>query len=235
MTTVARHVQFTARPGSGDQLAELLLEAAKGLRGTPGCDQYVVSRSSSDPDVILVDERWGSAAELEQAEAGLEDDPQVAKVLALLDPERPVQRVDAQPLGGVGLFPRPQEGVTHRNLLDVEDQAPGFGVGHVGEARFATGELGLERTGLALHRINADTRQAFGHRHVEAEEVYVVLAGSGRAQVDDQTIELTARDALRVGPRMARAFEGGPEGMELLVAGARCLGDGEILQGWWGD
>lgn len=235
MTTVARHVQFTARPGSGDELAQLLLAVAEQLRGTVGCDQYVISRGSEDPDVICVDERWSSAEDLERASAGLRDDPQVAAVLALLDPDRPVARIDLVPLGGVGDLPPARDGITHLNLLDLPDKAAGFGLGHVGEARFVTADLGLERTGVSLHHVRPGARQAFGHRHGEAEELYVVLSGGGRARVDDELVDLAPHDALRVGPRTVRAFEAGPEGLELLAVGPRRPGDGEMLHGWWND
>jgi hypothetical protein len=38
-------------------------------------------------------------------------------------------------------------------------------------------------------------------------------------------------DAIRVSPEVARAFEAGPEGLELLVFGPRRAGDTEILSG----
>ncbi len=34
---------------------------------------------------------------------------------------------------------------------------------------------------------------------------------------------------------MTRAFEGGPEGIEVLAVGARHDGDGEVFPGWWSD
>ena len=40
-------------------------------------------------------------------------------------------------------------------------------------------------------------------------------------------------DALRVAPTVTRAFEAGPDGLELLAFGPRHKGDGETIQGWW--
>jgi hypothetical protein len=37
-------------------------------------------------------------------------------------------------------------------------------------------------------------------------------------------------DAIRVAPTVARAFEAGPDGLELLVFGPRHQGDGEVLK-----
>ena len=38
-------------------------------------------------------------------------------------------------------------------------------------------------------------------------------------------------DAIRISPPIARAFEAGPDGLELLVFGPRHAGDGEVLSG----
>lgn len=120
------------------------------------------------------------------------------------------------------------------NLREVDDRAPQFGLGDIQEARFAREQLGAERIGLALQLIKPGKRQAFAHRHREAEEIYVVLAGSGRVKLDDHIHEVRPLDAIRVAPQVARAFEAGPEGLELLVFGPHHSGDGEIVrEGFW--
>jgi len=88
---------------------------------------------------------------------------------------------------------------------------------------------------LSHHRLRADTRQPFGHRHERAEEVYVVIAGSGRVKLDDEIAELRPLDAVRVAPAVTRAFEAGPDGLELLAFGPRHDGDGELFPGWWSE
>ena len=124
---------------------------------------------------------------------------------------------------------------THKKLTEVEDSAPKFGFDEVQEARFATKDLEAEDTGVSHHRVKPNRKQAFAHKHDEAEEVYVVVAGSGRVKLDDEVIELTELDALRVSPGVIRCFEGGPDGIELIVFGARHDGDGETFPGWWSD
>jgi mannose-6-phosphate isomerase-like protein (cupin superfamily) len=124
---------------------------------------------------------------------------------------------------------------TLKKLTDVEDSAPKFGLDEIGEARFASGALDTERTGVSYHRLKPDRRQAFGHKHENAEEVYVVLAGSGRVKLDDEIVELEPLDALRVAPGVVRAFEAGPDGLDVLAFGSRHEGDGEMIQGWWSD
>jgi mannose-6-phosphate isomerase-like protein (cupin superfamily) len=124
---------------------------------------------------------------------------------------------------------------THKNLAEVEDSAPKFGVPDYQQARFASEDLDVERTGVSYHRLDANKRQAFGHKHEQAEEVYVVIAGSGRIKLDDEIVEIDTLDAIRIAPEVTRALEAGPDGLELLAFGARHKGDGEIIPQWWSD
>ncbi len=125
---------------------------------------------------------------------------------------------------------------TVKNLADVEDAAAKFGFGETQESRFAARDLGAQQTGLSLHRLKPGKRQPFGHRHAEVEEVYVVLAGSGRVRLGDDTVDLTRLDAVRVAAGVTRAFEAGDDGLELLAVSPQRTDDrGELLEGWWGD
>jgi len=124
---------------------------------------------------------------------------------------------------------------THKKLTEVEDSAPKFGFEEVQEARFATADLGAEDTGIAHIRVKPGKRQGFAHKHDDAEEIYVVVAGSGRVKLDDDIVELTVLDAIRVSPGVTRQFEAGPDGIEVVVVGARHDNDGEIVPGWWTD
>jgi uncharacterized cupin superfamily protein len=124
---------------------------------------------------------------------------------------------------------------TLKNLAEVDDSAPKFGYAEVQEARFAKDELEAEQTGVSYQRVKPGKRQAFAHRHERAEEVYVVLRGSGQAKLDDDIVEVRALDAIRVAPGVTRAFQAGPDGLELLAVGPRHDGDGAVLPGWWSD
>jgi mannose-6-phosphate isomerase-like protein (cupin superfamily) len=117
---------------------------------------------------------------------------------------------------------------TLKNLNEVEDSAPKFGFDEVGEARFAQGELDAEQTGFAFHRLKPGKRQAFSHTHDKAEEVYVVIAGSGRAKLDDDIVDLKPLDALRIAPAVKRSLEAGDDGLEYIAFGARHEGDGDL-------
>jgi quercetin dioxygenase-like cupin family protein len=124
---------------------------------------------------------------------------------------------------------------TRKRLTDVKDSAPEFGLDGVQEARFAKDDLDAERTGVSHYRLKPGKRTPFGHKHDEAEEVYVVLGGDGRLKLDDEIIEVGTLDAIRVSPGVVRAFEAGPGGIEVLAFGPRHDGDGELIQGWWSD
>jgi mannose-6-phosphate isomerase-like protein (cupin superfamily) len=127
------------------------------------------------------------------------------------------------------------ENFTHARLTEVKDSAAEFGHGEAMEVRFAQEDVGAEETGLSHHRVKPNKRQPFGHKHDEAEEVYVVIRGSGRMKLDDEVIEVAELDAIRVAPQVTRAFEAGDDGLEYLVFGRHYEGDGEIVPGWWSD
>jgi mannose-6-phosphate isomerase-like protein (cupin superfamily) len=124
---------------------------------------------------------------------------------------------------------------TIKNLRDTEDSAPKFGLAELGEAHFPREELGAESIGFAYQVLRPGKRNAFGHRHENAEEVYVVLSGGGRMRLDDDLVDVGPLDAIRVAPRVTRAFEAGPDGLTVLVFGPRHAGDGEILRDFWSD
>ena len=122
---------------------------------------------------------------------------------------------------------------THKKLEDVKDSASDFGHGDKMEARFARGDLETEETGFSFHRLKAGKRQPFGHNHEDAEEVYVVVRGDGLFKLDDEIIEVETLDAIRVSPRVTRAFEAGDDGLEVLVFGPRKDGDGALDHEFW--
>ena len=126
---------------------------------------------------------------------------------------------------------------TIKNLKDVEDMAPQFGQAPSLEARFAREPLGCTRTGLSYQRLAPGCRAPFGHRHGDEEEIYVVVGGSGRMNLEGDVVELRQWDAVRVAPQTARAIEAGDDGIEFLAFGSPGGGaaDAELLPGWWGD
>ncbi len=123
---------------------------------------------------------------------------------------------------------------THKTIKDVKDSAVEFGVDGI-EARFATEDFDAEDTGFSHHRLEPDMRQPFGHVHEKAEEVYVVIRGTGRLKLDDEIVEIEELDAIRVSPAVTRCFEAGGDGLEVIAFGPRVKGDGEVVPNWWAD
>jgi quercetin dioxygenase-like cupin family protein len=119
---------------------------------------------------------------------------------------------------------------TIKNLREVDDLAESQGFGEVQEARFAHGDLNAAQTGLSLQRVKPGKRHAFAHRHASAEEIYIVLSGTGRVKLDDQVEKIGPLDAIRVAPSVIRAFEADDDGLELLAVSPRAAGDAEIVE-----
>ena len=125
------------------------------------------------------------------------------------------------------------EPYTVKNLAEVDDAAPEHGLDGFWEARVARRALEAEQTGVAFFRLKPGRRSAFAHRHDQAEEIYVVLRGRGRMKLDDELVEVAPLDAIRVAPRVVRAFEAGADGLDFLVFGAHHAGDGELVEDGW--
>jgi mannose-6-phosphate isomerase-like protein (cupin superfamily) len=123
------------------------------------------------------------------------------------------------------------------NLKQVEDMAPKFGLSPGLESRFARAPLELEESGISYFRVAPDFRAPFGHTHSEQEEIYLVVSGSARVKLDDDVVELSEWDAVRIPPGTMRGLEGGPQGAEVIAFGAPSNEnrDLEMVQDWWTD
>lgn len=115
---------------------------------------------------------------------------------------------------GVHLVTIVPVGYSKKNLRDVQDMAVEHGLSKTQEARFPGGDLGAEQTGMNYLIVKPGQREAFAHRHRTAEEIYVVLAGSGGVKLDDELVKLAPsrcrpgeprrRASLRSRPRWSR-------------------------------
>ena len=121
------------------------------------------------------------------------------------------------------------------NLLKVEnavgDRAPGI------EGRFGRKHLDSRDLGVSLFRYAPNVRSPFAHSHREQEEAYLVVSGSGRVLLDDEVHELRQWDLMRVSPEVVRAFEAGPDGLDLVAVGGPRPedGDGVMATANWPD
>lgn len=119
------------------------------------------------------------------------------------------------------------------NLAEVEDAAPAGGFDDRWQARVARTALGAEQTGVTHFRLLGGKRSPFAHRHSNAEEIYVILSGTGHLKLDDEIIDVRPLDAVRVDAEVARAFEAGSDGLEFLAFGPHHPGDGEPVDDDW--
>ena len=118
-------------------------------------------------------------------------------------------------------------------LRELDDSAGPGGFGDSMEARFARDALGCEQVGISLQKLRPGVRAPFAHHHDADEEIYVVIAGSGRAAVDGELIDLKPWSALRVAPSAVRTFEAGDDGLEFLAFGSHTEKDSTIVESSW--
>ena len=115
------------------------------------------------------------------------------------------------------------------NLLEVADsvgdRAPGI------EGRFGRKHMDSRDLGISHFRYAANVRSAAAHSHREQEEAYVVVAGSGRMLLDGQVENLRQWDLVRVAPEVVRAFEAGPDGLDIIAVGGPKPEDGDGVLG----
>jgi len=124
---------------------------------------------------------------------------------------------------------------TIKNLLDLDNVASGRGYDL--DARFARSHIDSAHLGVSYFRYGPGVRPPYGHHHRDQEEAYVVTGGSGRVRLGDEIHEVKQWDVIRVAPAVVRAFEGGPDGMELIAIGNDRPegGDGELVDDFWTD
>jgi quercetin dioxygenase-like cupin family protein len=115
------------------------------------------------------------------------------------------------------------------NLLEVDDsvgdRVPGL------EGRFGRKHLDSRDLGVSLFRYEPNVRNPMAHSHREQEEAYVVIAGSGRVLLDDTVLELREWDVVRVAPEVVRAFEAGPDGLDIIAVGGPKPKEGDGVRG----
>lgn len=115
------------------------------------------------------------------------------------------------------------------NLSEVDDsvgdRAPGI------EGRFGRKHLDSRDLGVSLFRYAANLRSPMAHSHREQEEAYVIVAGSGNILLDDEIHALRQWDVVRVAPEVVRAFEAGPDGLEIIAVGGPKPPDGDGVPG----
>jgi mannose-6-phosphate isomerase-like protein (cupin superfamily) len=121
------------------------------------------------------------------------------------------------------------------NLLEQADDTGGRMEGL--EGRFGRKYLDSRDLGISHWKYAPNFRNPMAHSHREQEEAYVVVAGSGRVRLDEEVRDVAVWDVIRVAPAVVRAFEAGPDGLELIAVGGPKPeeGDGVRSDSPWPD
>ena len=121
------------------------------------------------------------------------------------------------------------------NLLEIDDSLAGRVDGL--EGRFSRKFLDSTDLGVSHWRYAPGLRSPGAHSHREQEEAYVVVSGSGRVRLGDEIRDVRLWDVIRVAPAVVRAFEAGPDGLDLIAVGGPKPegGDGVPSDSPWPD
>ena len=121
------------------------------------------------------------------------------------------------------------------NLLEIDDSLAGRVDGL--EERFEPQVPRLDRSRRAATGATPRVPSPGAHSHREQEEAYVVVSGSGRVRLGDEIRDVRLWDVIRVAPAVVRAFEAGPDGLDLIAVGGPKPegGDGVPSDSPWPD
>lgn len=80
-------------------------------------------------------------------------------------------------------------------------------------------KLDLEGVALGILRLLPGEGYTFLHSHEKQEEVYIVIEGKGKIQLNADLLDISAGDYIRVSAPVHRALCAGPEGITVICAG----------------
>ncbi|MDX6425483.1 MAG: hypothetical protein QOD52_888 [Gaiellaceae bacterium] len=109
-------------------------------------------------------------------------------------------------------------------LEDVDDWLGDY----PGEMRGITYAVGAEQVALTHRRMPQHTgsKGSYGHRHETQEELYFVLSGKLLFKLNDEIVEVGARQAVRVPAQTWRGvWNDEPEDAELIIVSTRLSDD----------
>jgi mannose-6-phosphate isomerase-like protein (cupin superfamily) len=104
------------------------------------------------------------------------------------------------------------------------EEVPDWLGDYPGEMRGITYAIGAEQVALTHRRMPQHTgsKGSYGHRHKTQEEIYFVLSGKLQFKLNDEVVEVVAREAVRVPPQTWRGvWNEEPEDAELIIVSTR--------------
>jgi len=117
--------------------------------------------------------------------------------------------------------------MTDYEIVRLEDVVDWLG-DYPGEMRGITYAIGAEQVALTHRRMPQHTgsKGSYGHRHKTQEELYFVLSGKLQFKLNDEVVEVRAREAVRVPPQTWRGvWNDEPEDAELIIVSTRISDD----------
>lgn len=67
-------------------------------------------------------------------------------------------------------------------------------------------QIGLTGAEVSINNLPAGASVPFVHSHKQNEEIYVILSGNGKAEIDGEVVPLVAGDWIRISPNGKRRF-----------------------------
>lgn len=102
---------------------------------------------------------------------------------------------------------------TKANVDDVEPVADAM--------HFLRDPLACEQLGVTLVDCEPGwTGKAHDHAETDHEEVYLLIDGEATVEIEDEVVEMTAGDAVRIPPESTRQIHNGDVESRFVLAGA---------------
>ena len=99
-------------------------------------------------------------------------------------------------------------------------------------------KLGLTGCEMSVNVMPAYGETPFIHFHDQNEELYMVLAGSGKVWLDGDVTEIREGDCFKVDPAARRCLKAGPDGLRYICIQAKSgslvhytMTDGKVVEG----
>ncbi len=99
-------------------------------------------------------------------------------------------------------------------------------------------KLGLTGCEMSVNALPAYAETPFIHFHDQNEELYMVLAGSGKVWLDGDVTDIREGDCFKVEPSARRCLKAGPDGLRYICIQAKSgslaqytMTDGKVVEG----
>jgi mannose-6-phosphate isomerase-like protein (cupin superfamily) len=121
------------------------------------------------------------------------------------------------------------------------EDAPDVLGDYPGEMRMMTYELDAEKAAFTWRRMPPKTggKGSYGHRHIEAEEIYFVAEGTLQFKLEDEVLDLDAGTVVLVPPHVVRSvWNDSDEDAIVIIVSNRVSdpqNDAETVPDFWPD